>query len=67
MTLQFGRIIGKTDIKVYNMNGALIDRFEHFSDGNPFPYQIAHDVPGIYFFVVTAHDSCIARKVIVTQ
>lgn len=67
MTLQFGRIVGKTDIKVYNMNGALIDRFEHFSDGNPFPYQIAHDVPGIYFFVVTAHDSCIARKVIVTQ
>ena len=67
MTLQFGRIVGKTDIKVYNMNGALSDRFEHFSDGNPFPYQIAHDVPGIYFFVVTAHDSCIARKVIVTQ
>jgi hypothetical protein len=67
MELFFGNFEGKTDVKVYNMKGAIIDHFETLNDiaSNSFRYTMRPVADGIYFFVVSGKDSILTKKVVV--
>lgn len=64
MDLCFDKLTGKINVKVYDMNGNLIDSFDTFNDTT---YNMKHHAPGIYFFVANAKEGSIRRKVVVTQ
>lgn len=67
MELFFDHFEGKTDVKVYDMRGALIDRFETHNnmESNSFHYTMKPVDEGIYFFVVSGKDGLITKKVII--
>ena len=69
MTLNFERLVGRTDIKVYDMMGRLVDQFEIFDglEGQTITYNLKGRSDGIYFFVATNKDGTMAKKVIVQQ
>ena len=67
MTLGFEHLSGKLEMKVYDMKGTLIDRFETFNDEgtNTYDYQMKTKASGIYFFVATGKEGTLAKKVII--
>ena len=66
MTLQFEQMIGKIDVKVYDMAGVLIDNILTYSDleYSSMQYNLKAGC-GVYYFVVTGKDGIMAKKVIV--
>ena len=69
MTLNFEHLTGKVDIKVYDMRGTLIDKFQTFNGIGPssMQYDMKRKSEGIYFFVATAKEGTVARKVVITR
>ena len=69
MTLNFEHLTGKVDIKVYDMRGTLVDKFQTFNGVGPssMQYDMKRKSEGIYFFVATAKEGTIARKVVITR
>ena len=67
MELFFGNFEGKTDVKVYNMRGSIIDHFETHNDiaSNSFHYTMKPVADGIYFFVVSGKSGILTKKVVV--
>ena len=66
MTLQFEQMIGKIDVKVYDVAGVLIDNILTYSDleYSSMQYNLKAGC-GVYYFVVTGKDGIMAKKVIV--
>ena len=69
MTLHFENLTGKVDMKVYDMTGNLIDHFETYSDiaHNALTYNLKGCSDGIYFFVATAKEGMVAKKVVIKR
>lgn len=74
MTLTLENLTGKVNIKVYDMSGNIIDNFETYNEGTyttlntqSMSYSMKRHAPGIYYFVATAKEGTIAKKVVVTQ
>ena len=67
MTLNFEQLSGKIDIKVYDMRGTLIDKFQTYNNGGPSTYQynMRTKADGIYFFVATSKEGTVAKKVVI--
>lgn len=65
MTLGFEGLTGKVNIKVYDMQGALIDNFETIGETMSYSYQMKDIAGGIYFFVATSKEGTIAKKVVI--
>ena len=67
MTLNFEHLTGKVNVKVYNMQGALIDDFEAYN-GQPagsYTYSMKDKADGIYFFVASGREGTKAKKVVI--
>ena len=69
MTLNFEYLTGKTNVKVYDMKGTLIDQFETYNNVGPnsHVYQMKNPVDGVYFFVATSKEGTVAKKVIIKR
>lgn len=69
MELNFENLIGKTDLKVIDMHGALIDQFQVNSESSFYsiPYQCKSLAEGLYFFVATWQNTVLTKKVIILQ
>ena len=67
MNLHLEQLTGKVSIKVYDMHGALIDVIEAYNELNSktLHYAMRGASSGIYFFVVTAKEGTMAKKVII--
>ena len=67
MELHFEYLTGMLNIKVYDMKGTLIDVIEEYNDldSKTLHYTLEHTSSGIYFFVATAKEGTIAKKVII--
>lgn len=67
MDLFFEHFEGKTDVKVYDMKGAMIDHFQinNGSSSNTYHYKMKAVEDGIYFFVVTGKEDISTKKVVV--
>ena len=67
MRLAFEGLSGKISVKVYDMSGSLIDSFESYNENSVMDYTMRRNTPGIYYFVATAKEGTIAKKVVVTH
>lgn len=67
MKLCFERLTGKTEVKVYDMRGTLVDRFETHNGSGSYDYDINIKSGGIYFFVATCKEGTVARKVVIER
>lgn len=69
MELRLEHLNGKATIKVYDMRGILIDEIETYNPSGTLslPYRLKARTDGIYYFVATAQEGSLARKVIVTK
>ena len=69
MTLKFENLLGKIDVKVYDMRGSLIDSFETYSNNGPdtYLYNMKSKTEGIYFFVATSKEGTVAKKVVIQR
>ncbi len=65
MTLDFERLTGKVDLKVYDMRGAQIDHVQAF-DGL-LQYDMGSRPNGIYLFVATAKEGTMVQKVVIQR
>ena len=67
MELHLEQLTGKVNIKVYDMHGALVDVIETYNDldSKTLHYTLEHTSSGFYFFVATAKEGTIAKKVII--
>ena len=66
MTLNFERMTGRVDVKVYDMTGNLIDHIEIVSEGDStMHYDLKGRADGIYFFVATSEEGTMVKKVII--
>ena len=67
MELHLEQLTGKVNIKVYDMRGALVDVIETYNDldSKTLHYTLEHTSSGIYFFVATAKEGTIAKKIII--
>ena len=67
MEFYFEQLTGKVTVKVYDMRGSVIDNIETYNylNSNTLHYNLTHVSPGIYFFVATAKEGTIAKKVII--
>lgn len=67
MELRFERLTGKVEVKVYDMRGSLIDQFEIYNplENSTLSYRLQHPSAGIYFFVATAREGTLAKKVVI--
>ena len=65
MQLHFENLIGKIDLKVYDLHGALIDQFQVNSDASSHsvPYQCKSLAEGLYLFVATGQNKVLTKKV----
>lgn len=68
MTLHLERLTGNIEIKVYDMKGTLIDVIHTQNDMgfSTLPYSLKGKSRGVYYFVATAKEGTVARKVVVT-
>ena len=68
MELRFEHFIGKVEVKIYDMQGSLIDQFDIFNnlETKTLQYNFKSLLSGIYFFVATSKEGSVARKVVVT-
>ena len=69
MTINFEKLTGKIDLKVYDMTGNLIDHLSTYSIGGPekLQYNMKHSPEGIYFFVATGKEGTVAKKVVIKR
>ena len=69
MELRFEHLTGNVDLKVYDMRGLLIDRFDLqlSSESCRFPYDMKGQAAGIYFIVATTREGTLARKIVVRK
>ena len=69
MTLNFDRFSGKVAVKVYDMRGTLIDKFQTNNNDGSFtlPYNVKGLADGIYLFVATSKEGTIAKKVVIQR
>ena len=69
MTLNFEYLTGKVNIKVYDMKGNLIDDFDNYNGVGPnsMSYDMSAYSNGMYFFVVTAKEGTVTKKVIINK
>jgi len=69
MTLKFDNLIGKINVKVYDMKGSLIDSFETYNNNGPdtYLYNMKSNTEGVYFFVATGKEGTIAKKVVIQK
>ena len=67
MELHFENLTGKTNVKVYDMRGTLIDIIDTYNDlySHTIHYNLKSISPSIYYFVATAKEGTIAKKVII--
>ena len=66
MTLNFDRMMGRVDVKVYDMTGNLIDHIETVSEGDStMHYDLKGGADGVYFFVATSKEGTMVKKVII--
>ena len=67
MDLHLEQLTGKVNIKVYDMSGALVDVIETYNDldSKTLHYTLEYTSSGFYFFVATAKEGTIAKKVII--
>ena len=67
MDLHLVQLTGKVSIKVYDMRGALVEVIETYNelDSKTLHYTLEHNSSGIYFFVATAKEGTIAKKIII--
>ena len=67
MQLDLASLRGLVDIKVYDMRGNLIDKFQTYNGNNagPITYTMKRRTQGIYFFVVTSKDGTQTKKVVI--
>ena len=67
MELFFDRFEGKTDVKVYDMRGTMIDHFvtHNGTESGSFHYTMKPVSEGIYFFVVSGKNGVTTKKVII--
>lgn len=69
MNLVFSRAEGRTDIKVYDMRGIMIDQLQvsNAMDGHTMTYEMKDKADGIYFLIATNKEGMVAKKVIIKQ
>ena len=69
MSLHFSHLEGRSDIKVYDMRGVMIDNLQVINDNDEItiPYDMSGKADGIYFFIATNKEGTIAKKVIIRQ
>ena len=69
MTLNFEKLTGKIQLRVYDMRGTLIDQLSTYSIGGPetMQYDMKHRADGIYFFVATGKEGTVAKKVVIRR
>ena len=69
MTLNFKHYSGKCDIKVYNMNGTLIDHFQTFNShtDSTYQYDMKTNAEGIFLFVITTKDGVLSKRIIIQR
>ena len=67
MTINFEKLTGKIDLKVYDMKGILIDDFLTCNIGGSesLQYDMKHRAEGIYLFVATGKEATVSKKVII--
>ena len=67
MTLRFENMAGKVNVKVYDMHGILIDCLDIYNNlkTNTLQYNFRNPSAGIYYFVATAKEGTLTRKVVV--
>ena len=67
MTLRFDNMSGKADVRVFDMQGIMVDRFEMMTDGTlaTRSYFMPCHASGMYLFVVTSQVGSVSKKVIV--
>ena len=67
MTLNFEYLSGKVDVRVYDMKGTLIDRFETYNSVGPCvrTYNMKTKSEGIYLFVATGREGTLTKKVVI--
>ena len=67
MDLHLEQLTGKVSIKVYDMRGALVDVIDTYNelDSKTLHYAMRDISSGIYFFVATAKEGTIAKKVVI--
>lgn len=66
MELFFEHLEGKTDIKVYDMRGTMVDHFDTYNSvgSSRFHYTMEAVNDGMYLFVVSGKDGVLTKKVI---
>ena len=69
MQLYFENLVGKIDLKVFDMHGALIDQFQVDSDVSSYsvPYRCMPKAEGLYFIVATWQNMVLTKKVKIFQ
>ena len=69
MRLNFESLTGNINVKVYDMNGILIDSFWTSNEvgQSSINYNMKYCVPGIYFFVANGMEGSVTKKVVITN
>ena len=69
MRLDFEYLTGNIDVRVYDMKGCLIDKFQTFNANGPYSYtyNMKAKNDGIYFFVATSKEGTVAKKVVIQR
>lgn len=69
MRLDFEYLTGNIDVRVYDMKGCLIDKFQTFNANGPYSYtyNMKAKNDGIYFFVATSKEGTVAKKVVIRR
>ena len=69
MELRFENMVGRANLKVYDMMGNLVDQFEleNASASQTYSYNLKGRASGVYFFVATGKEGTVAQKVVVER
>ena len=69
MTLRFENIVGKVNVKVYDMRGGLLDDFQTYNESGSctMPYDLKACSNGVYFFVVVGEEGTMTKKVVISN
>ena len=67
MTLSFGNLTGRVEVKVYDMKGNLIDHLDLYNDTaqSTVAYNLKGQAAGMYLFVATSKEGTVTKKVII--
>jgi PKD repeat protein len=69
MNLSFTNMSGEIIVKVFNMQGTLIDQFKVYNgyDSNAFTYSSDRLSTGIYLFSIASKEGTLTKKVVITK